>query len=161
MPNEIVLIVALSALGTLVLLGHRATRDGRWRQFFFFALLLGLFGYVLNTLFGFPAPSVVAKGQESDPATIAALYISMVFGMFANYAYTRLDQPKATRPTWDWGAFLAPILISPIIFMTLYGAFLNADLSIQQQTQPRVMLLVVAFQNGFSWRAVFERKSRD
>ncbi len=113
-------------------------------------------------LFRFFIPdNVVAKGDEQDIAFVIILYIFMLLGMLANYAYAHLSLPKKERKEkqFDWGLFLAPVLASPIVFIPLLAAFQETNPNIPLRT--RIMVFLVAFQNGFFWKEYFDNKRKE
>jgi hypothetical protein len=120
------------------------------------------FALLLNLLFGFPRPqSDVAKGASEDLAFALVLYVCMLLGMASQHLYARLEQPKRRRPRFDWGVFLAPAFASPIVFLPLLISFQNAGMDLSQLTVPRIMIFIVAFQNGFFWKAHFDRRRKE
>jgi hypothetical protein len=88
-----------------------------------------------------------AKGGGSDMGTlqIVGLYIAMILGMPAHYLYNRLSQPLARRPSFDLGVFIAPIFLSPMVFIPLFETLKAAEF----KRQASLMSLLVAFENGF------------
>ena len=160
MPAVVVvcLIVSFTGLALLFLLDYR--RGLPRRVFSIRMLVLTLAGVVLVWLFG--DRGLVAKsGKDSDLAFAAVLYLFMVLGMLAHYGYHRFEQPKAKRPPFDWGSFLAPVFASPIVVMPLLVALQNARLDLARLDLPRIMLFVVAFENGFFWKEYFDRRRRE
>ncbi|HKW02116.1 MAG TPA: hypothetical protein VJN96_20000 [Vicinamibacterales bacterium] len=132
-------------------------------------LLLGLAGLVayvvlLNRLFGFPQPSAaIAKAGDSDrflPLT-AAMFTTMILGMAAEYLYQFLDTPRRKR-RFDLGSLLKPMIVSPLVFMplasSLQTSFDHANVDFVGLDGPRLMVFLVAFENGFLWRGYFSRK---
>jgi len=157
------LLLAISLVGFLAVAVWTAMRSGQWRKFLFLVMSVFLFGLVLHQIFGFPKPGsdVTAKGSGERPlAVTAALYLCMVAGMLAQYLYANLMLAKRSRKKWDWGNFLGPVLASPIVFIPLQGALLGAGVDLSAQVQPRIMLFLVAFENGFFWRDFFDRQRR-
>ncbi len=73
-----------------------------------------------------------------------ALFAGMLLGIAANYFWVHgVEGPVDLNGLWR------PVLISPIIFMPVYVAATR---------QPRGLIpLLIAFQNGFFWQAIFER----
>lgn len=139
-----------------------AKRTGSWRSFWFEVAGLAVFAALLNRLFGFPFSSgVVAKGPGQDLVLASALYICMLLGMFAQYAYDIFEKPLKRRLKWDWGLFWRPFFASPIVFIPLLTAFQGAGVDLRSLTVPRLMIFCVAFQNGFFWRQFFDRKQRE
>jgi hypothetical protein len=99
--------------------------------------------------------------QPNQAAFIAVLYICMMLGMGSNYVYGRFSTAKAARPPFDAGNFIAPILVSPIIFIPLLGAFQDAYVDIANLTVPKLMIFLVTFENGFFWKEIFDNRRRE
>ena len=89
------------------------------------------------------------------------LYLCMLLGMAAQYAHNRFFLPKAQRPEFDFGLFLAPIFASPIIFIPLLAAMQNAEVDLAQLTVPKMMVFFVAFENGFFWKEYFDHRRQE
>jgi hypothetical protein len=120
---------------------------------------LVVLGTVLNRLFGFPfAPPEIGMGLGEDVRRALPLFIAMLVGMLAQYCYSRFEHPHSERKRlkWDWGLFVAPVFASPIIFIPLLAAFLKTDAT--NQPDLNLMILLVAFQNGFFWKEHYDRK---
>jgi len=78
------------------------------------------------------------------------LFFSMLVGMAAKYFYDAVDamgrRKKISFYKWQ---FFKPMLVSPIVFGTVYA-------NIQQNTSS-ILLLIFAFQNGFFWQTVLNK----
>lgn len=155
-------VVAAAIVCSLILSGMRARRDDAWSRFLLEAIGLLLFVAVLRWLFGFPMPSgnAVPKGPADDFALGAALFVAMLFGMLGQVLYRHFSVPASLRRRRriDWGRFLAPVCASPIVFMPLMVSLQNANIDLQALTAPRMMIFLVAFQNGFFWKEHFDRQ---
>jgi hypothetical protein len=118
-------------------------------------VVLALAGFVVYAL----APAPVEKmGSLDETASIVFCYAAMLLGMMAEYFYTQAEK-GATKLKFEALPFVMPILASPIVFIPLLtltselgggGAF----------TRARVMVYLVAFQNGFFWRTFFEQRKK-
>ena len=105
---------------------------------------------------------VLPKGDQPNQwPFIVVLYLWMLLGMAANYAYGRLTVTKQARPPFDAGNFIAPILVSPIVFMPLLGAFQSAHADLADLTVPKLMIFLVTFENGFFWKEFFDNRQRE
>ncbi len=154
-------LTALSLLVLAMLAIIRFVKSKKIRSFILQISALVLTTVFLNALFDFPAiaPSATGKGEPGqDVYLVIVLYICMLLGMAAQYAYTRFEQPKADRKEFDFGLFLAPIFASPIIFIPLLAALQNADLGLARLTVPKMMVFFVAFENGFFWKEYFDHR---
>jgi hypothetical protein len=127
-------------------------------------IVLVLYLALLHFAFGFPSlPAELAKGgTETNTETdnvgplVLALFAFMVLGMGAEYLYHYLD----SRPnvSFDWGSFVKPFLVSPLVFVPLAASLQNAKVDLSRFNIPLLMLFLVAFENGFLWRGYFTRK---
>lgn len=68
----------------------------------------------------------------------------MILGMAAQGGFSHLT---GSAP-WQWGAFLAPFLISPMIFQG-FLAIVKSEIDTLTGT-------LIAFQNGFFWKQIFD-----
>ena len=80
----------------------------------------------------------------------------MVLGMLAKAVVDWLDEPgwSSIRPHVRSG--LIALLVSPIVFL----GFLNAG-QFSVSTQAFLVLMLLAFQNGFFWQTVLKRADPD
>jgi hypothetical protein len=92
-------------------------------------------------------------GAEAAPAVArepllavlfhVGLFAAMLAGIVANYFWVH-----GTAGPIDGERLWRPVLVSPIIFMPVYVAATK---------QPRGLIpLLIAFQNGFFWQAIFD-----
>ena len=103
------------------------------------------------------APGSVDKmGGLDETASIFLCYAAMVFGMLAEHGYVRIEREEKVKLD---ATILLPILASPIVFIPLLtltseigdgGAF----------TRAKLMVYLVAFQNGFFWKTFFEQQRK-
>jgi hypothetical protein len=102
------------------------------------------------------------KGDQPNQwAFIVVLYVCMLLGMASNYAYGRFVKTKSARPPFDAGNFVAPMLASPLVFIPLLGAFQDTYVDPANLTVPKVMIFLVAFENGFFWKEIFDNRRRE
>jgi hypothetical protein len=85
------------------------------------------------------------------------MFFCMLLGMAAESLYHYLDAPAGKRQ-FDIGSFIKPFLVSPLVFMPLAASLQNANMDLSQMDAPRLMVFLVAFENGFLWRGYFSRK---
>ena len=149
-------------VGLAIVLGLWGLKTGEWRVPI--SLVAGEFAFVffLNRLFGFPySSSLISMGTGSSIALVVVLYIFMLLGMFSQYAYRYFDQPRRKRTKWDWHLFIAPIFVSPIVFLPLALSFTSSGLDLESLTAPRLMIFFVAFENGFFWKEFFDLRRKE
>jgi len=80
------------------------------------------------------------------------LFIVMVLGMLAKAVVDWLDEPSRSSLVLHVRSGMIAILVSPIVFL----GFLNAG-QFSVSTQAYVVLMLLAFQNGFFWQTVLKR----
>lgn len=104
-----------------------------------------------------PGDLVQLKSPSAPPwGALTWLYLSMLLGMAAQYFFYRAEPPQPFR----WLPFVKPLLASPIVFMPLLGSIQASALDLTRFSLAKLMLLLVAFQNGFFWRLFFETQER-
>ena len=151
-------LTLVSFCGLLILIIFNFTKNRRWQQSMLHFMLLAI-AFLLIYIFFIAPKQATGRGDSSqDLYFVIVLYLFMLLGMLAQYIYARLEQPKAMRPKFDLGLFLAPIFTSPIIFIPLLSAMQNANIDLQNLTTPRIMVFLVAFENGFFWKELFDHR---
>jgi ABC-type Co2+ transport system permease subunit len=100
---------------------------------------------VLHWSTGFPS---VRESFSSVPlvSTIAIMFGFVLFGMAANYLFY-------LRGPFLWRSFLRPLVISPMVLLPLVGTVENRS---GVESVQLTCLALLAFQNGFFWRTVFQ-----
>ena len=94
---------------------------------------------------------VETKGNVHETLAIVFCYGAMLLGMVAQFAYRQAE----TRDfRFDPAAFFLPIFASPIVFIPLLTVIGEVDAT-GALARPKLMVYLVAFQNGFFWRAFF------
>lgn len=89
----------------------------------------------------------------SDLAVLyGPLFLVMVLGMLAKAVVDWLDQPGRASVMPHVRSGMIAILVSPIVFL----GFLNAG-QFSVSTQAYLVLMLLAFQNGFFWQTVLKR----
>lgn len=158
-------ITVIALVGTAAIAVLRYLRTRRLRVLLFELAALLLVAVLLWRLFGFPVPArgLVGRGagDEASLLLVVVLFGSMVLGMLAHWLYRWLEVPAGERPPFDLGAFLAPVLASPIVFIPLLGSLQSADIDLATLDVPRLMLLLVAFENGFFWKEYFDNRRKE
>jgi preprotein translocase subunit SecG len=110
-------------------------------------------GWVVYAL----APKAVqTRGSSDEIVAIVFCYFSMVLGMMAEYGYVQAERGNK-KFEFDLMSFLMPIFASPIVFIPLLT--LTSEVAIGGAfTRPKLMVYLVAFQNGFFWKSFFEQR---
>jgi hypothetical protein len=156
-------IVGAAIIGLAALSLYRFVKQRRLRVLLLQILSLVVVVLFLRLLFGFPQPEdgFTARGAgQSDLLIIAILFVCMILGMLAHWLYVWLEAPKHERQTFDFGLFIAPVLASPVVFIPLLASLQNANLNLSEMDIPRIMLFLVAFENGFFWKEYFENRRK-
>ena len=102
---------------------------------------------------------VEQMGGLDQAAAIVFCYASMLLGMGAEYGYSLAERASRGEAPFkfDKVTFLLPIFASPIIFIPLLT--LTSELSVGGAfTRAHLMVYLVAFQNGFFWKQLFEQR---
>jgi hypothetical protein len=153
--------LAASAVLLLAWMLWRQYRSPKWSTFALNLLGLILYVLLLRSLFGFPdfAPPQPKGPQDIQFLALAlAMYVCMLAGMAAEYLYHFFDASPSRPRQFDIGSFVKPFLVSPLVFMPLAASLQNANLDFSRFDAPRLMVFLVAFENGFLWRGYFSRK---
>jgi hypothetical protein len=91
------------------------------------------------------------KGAVDEILAMVFCYGAMVVGMMAQYGF---HQARTREFGFDPAAFFMPIFASPIVFIPLLAVIGELGDSGALAT-PKLMVYLIAFQNGFFWRAFF------
>jgi hypothetical protein len=156
-------LVLASLLAAAAVVVFKLFRGGNRALFIVQLIVLLTAGLFFQWILGFHwSTAYTARGTvEESSLFVVWLYLSMLSGMAANSAYEHLG-PHATPGTHpQWGTLLAPALVSPIVFLPLAASFDASSSTIGTgHRAPHLMLLLVAFQNGFFWQDFFRRRTR-
>jgi hypothetical protein len=164
MPPIATVIISASLVLLFGWIVWRHVRSAHWPSLILSLTGLALYALLMRLLFGFPALAVEeSKGSQDNTflAQAVALYLCMLAGMGAEYLYHYFDAHDAKDRKFEIGTFLKPFLVSPLVFMPLAASLQNANLDLSRFDAPRLMVFLVAFENGFLWRGYFMRKMRE
>jgi hypothetical protein len=150
----ILVIISLSGLFILSLASYLQTRK---LKFFLIHFLL-LFLLILLLYFFFKPSDFNSKGSDNTIELSAAfvLYICMLLGMLFNYLYNLLMESK--KLPFNFRRFVAPIFASPVVFLPLLTSLQNAELDLREFSTAKLMLLLIAFGNGFIWKQIVDQR---
>lgn len=154
MSFTFVLVVFASLLGLAVGvgyvdLGRQPRRYGATTVLLAAALVV--FSFALRD-------TVESKGTVDDTAPVVFCYLAMLLGMFAEYGYAQAEHGQ-TRLTFSLMDFMMPVFASPIVFIPLLT--ITADMAQGGAfTRSKLMVYLVAFQNGFFWKSFFEQRRK-
>ena len=105
-----------------------------------------------------PAALPRPRGGDSSEVLLVVLFLAMVAGMLSHFLFDRFQRPRRRRRKFDWGTFLAPIFTSPIVFLPLAAAFERSGVDLGEMGGSRLIVLLVAFENGFFWKEFMENR---
>jgi hypothetical protein len=151
----------ISLLGLLLISIFSFIKNKNIKRLAFYIIVLVVCAAIYFLYFQ-PATELAQRGSQSNTLIfIIILYVFMLLGMVCHYFYNFFTKPKKTRPPFDFGLFIAPFFASPIIFIPLLSAFQNTDIDLAKLTLPKFMVFVVAFENGFFWKEIFENRRKE
>lgn len=103
--------------------------------------------------------AITARGTpDGELWFLIALYGCLLLGMLAQHVYIRFSRPRRRRHKLDVGLFLAPVFASPIVFIPLLAVVQAAGVDLYQAHAARLMLFLIAFENGFFWKTIFDQR---
>ena len=153
---SVILGVSMLAL-TAGLLYRLFQRDQKGRMAS--AIVLGL-ALAVVTVIAPPSTRLRADGQIEEVASVVFCYLCMLLGMMANIGYehgARGRKRFKLKPM----TFLMPIFASPIVFIPLLTLTIEPSLPEGALSTKKLMVYLVAFQNGFFWRSFFEQRLKE
>jgi hypothetical protein len=137
------LIIFLGLFALIIIIELIIFRD--IKKFVYQTVILVAVIVFLKLTAGFPATRV-AFGGVSPVIAIGIMLVCTLFGVAAHYIYYMEGK-------FIWRTFLKPLVISPIVLLPLIGSVQGSP-----GLEPVQMISfgVLAFQNGFFWKEVFE-----
>ena len=151
-PLRIALAASSLALAILAITsGLRARRPSR--ALAGSAVLAGVLWWIYVASF----PSTVGSRGDAETAALVVSYVAMVLGMAAHYVYAKAEKGETTLKI-EWMPFLMPILASPIVFIPLVSIAGEVGTDGSLFSSARMMVYLVAFQNGFFWKHFFDQR---
>jgi len=114
-----------------------------------------LIGMALGVYWLSRPEAVETKGNTDATIAIIFSYLAMLLGMVAEYGYSRAGHgPKPFKIDME---LLMPIFASPIVFIPVLT--ITSDMPVGGAfTKSKLMVYLVAFQNGFFWKSFFEER---
>jgi hypothetical protein len=151
MSPWLVNLVTLSALSLGAGLLYRMVKGSRGRLASAAALaaVIGVLTFVV--------PAASATRGADEVASVAICYVSMLLGMMAEYGYCKAERGE-TSFKFELMPFLMPIFASPIVFIPLLSLMSEEAMWGHPFTRAKLMVYLVAFQNGFFWKSFFEQR---
>ncbi|MEK7396936.1 MAG: hypothetical protein AAB116_08375 [Candidatus Poribacteria bacterium] len=151
-PTITYMILAFMALyGLIILIEFIITRAVK--RFFYQILPIVGFIVVLSITTDFPSASnrIAFGGGVSPTASIGIMFVGVILGMVASLFYGLRDKEK-----FSW-KLLKPLFISPIVLLPLIGSVQGTS---NLEPIQLISFGILAFQNGFFWKVVFERAKK-
>ena len=145
-------LLMLSVLSLTTCLVYRMVKGGRGRRLAS-AGALGVAVAVLTLV----APAESATRCADEAASIVLCYASMLLGMMAEYGYCKAERGETTFK-FELMPFLMPVFASPIVFIPLLSLMSEEAMFGHPFTRAKVMVYLVAFQNGFFWKSFLEQR---
>jgi hypothetical protein len=100
--------------------------------------------------------TVETKGPAQEAIAVVFCYAAMLLGMIAQYGYSQAERGRK-RFKFEAMQFMMPVFASPIVFIPLLT--ITADMPLGGAfTRAKLMVYLVAFQNGFFWKSFFEQR---
>jgi hypothetical protein len=149
-------LLFVSGSASAIVLVVLALRTRRPRVVILTLLIVLVAGWIVRSA----APAAVEDRGDAATMTLLLSYVAMVLGMTAHYVYIQA-QSGARKLKFNWLSFVMPILASPIVFIPLVSLAGQVPAIGGAFTQAKVMVYLVAFQNGFFWKHFFDQRKSD
>ncbi len=146
MPALITYVLLFAFAAAAGLAAYDGWRTHESPAFWLETLLLIVAFLVLRWQTGFPT---VRQSFSAMPTatTIAVMFICVVLGTVANYFYYQ-------KGSFSWKSLIRPVVVSPLVLLPLLGTLEGRS---EIENVQMIWFGLLAFQNGFFWRAVFHR----
>ena len=108
----------------------------------------------------------IPKGQGATSVetylTIGLCFIAMISGMVCHFLFFHYILPKKERDKVkkDWGRIIAPICVSPIVFIPVVTLLQNAKIDFANPSIANITQFLIAFENGFFWKEIFDNRMK-
>lgn len=83
------------------------------------------------------------KQKTKSTIFLCTVFLAMTLGMLCKAIF----DAQVTGKKLEWRQFLVPLLISPLVYGTVFRIARTSD--------EKVLMLIFGFQNGFFWQDVF------
>jgi hypothetical protein len=147
-------LLLVSGAASAIVLIYLAVRTRRPRVMILTLLVVSLSTWIVYSV----SPAMTGtRSTDNGNATLIISYVAMVLGMTGHYVYVQAER-GAKRLQFNWLSFVMPILASPIVFIPLVSLAGEVPAVGGAFTHAKVMVYLVAFQNGFFWRHFFDQQ---
>ena len=140
-------LIAVAAYALSICYKVLKSANGRFPQLLEFGALT-FYVFALHRWTGFPhaqtpfSPSV-------GLGFLLALQVAVILGILCSQGY-HLEPSKA----WAWFDLVRPVMIAPLLLLPLLASL---DSCGERSNLQNVSFLLLAFQNGFFWRSLFQK----
>jgi hypothetical protein len=159
MELDAMTLLLISFLGLIFISLRQFVLSNNKRHLFINLILIVLCIFIVYKNFFF-IETPVAKGPDNSDIYLIILicYIVMLLGMLCHFLFFHYVLSREKRGKFDWGRFLAPIFISPIIFIPIATTLQNSKVDFANPSTVNLMIFLIAFQNGFFWKELFDNR---
>lgn len=152
MSSQVTYVIIFCGCGSFGLLLYLLAKK-QWFEVCCLAIFLCVVGSYLRISFGFPITVELKDATQAGYARIIACYFFMILGIVAEHFYRVLHKERPSEGIWR--SFIASLLISPMIFCAFLETMERNSQTNAGSPQEQIMILFLAFQNGWFWRSVF------
>jgi hypothetical protein len=146
MPPLITHVLLVAFTSGAVLVAYDGWRTHARPIFWIETVLLVAAFLVLRWQTGFPSVRQSFSGTPTA-MTVAVMFICVVCGTVANYFYYQ-------RGSFSLKSLIRPVVVSPLVLLPLLGTLEGRS---EIESVQLIWFALLAFQNGFFWRVVFDR----
>lgn len=139
-------LVSMSVYALVLLV--ELVRERRAKRILLEATGLVVAAAFLHLTTGFPRPSPLrAFGGLGPLPVIGLMFVGVLLGTIARYFFY-------LRTPFSWISLIKPLCVSPIVLLPLLGTLYGVT---EAEPVQIASFCLLAFQNGFFWRIVFDR----
>jgi hypothetical protein len=93
--------------------------------------------------------------------TLCGLYVSTIIGIVGHHIFIQIRgvEEKKKKMQIKWMPLIKPLIISPIIFLAVMNQHTQMGGG-GEGLKANIMQFILAFQNGFFWKTIFEHLER-
>ena len=125
-------------------------------------LLIVVSIFVLHNYFGY-FNTIQDKGSLPIPEhwTLLGLYVSTIIGIVGHHIFIQIKgvEERKRKTNIKWMPLIKPLIISPIIFLAVMNQLEQIGMQ-AEGLKSNIMQFILAFQNGFFWKTIFEQLER-
>lgn len=137
----------------------RIQNTKRHAKFIIQILLIVIVVVILHRYFGY-FNTIEEKSGMIIPEywTLFGLYISTVFGIAGHHIFIQIRgiEERKRKAKIKWRPLIKPLIISPIIFLAVMNQLEQIGGG-GEGLKANIMQFILAFQNGFFWKTIFEQ----